>query len=130
MVDTNNPQELPEVAGSRSRSVLFQHVYGAVLWPEAVPLAQGILKASIHSIVDHHKLSGLTNAEPLEAKGLYRERTCCRQMGQDGTSRETCSGGHAAPVLCHKYPLRASQAYRLVPAEGGGGLDACRPETL
>ncbi|CAE7560480.1 ppaC [Symbiodinium sp. CCMP2456] len=38
VVDTNNPQELPE----------------------------GILKASIHSIVDHHKLSGLTNAEPLE----------------------------------------------------------------
>jgi manganese-dependent inorganic pyrophosphatase len=38
IVDTNNPEELPE----------------------------GIEKASIHSIVDHHKLSGLTNAEPLE----------------------------------------------------------------
>lgn len=38
IVDTNNPAELPE----------------------------GILKAQIHSIVDHHKLSGLTNAEPLE----------------------------------------------------------------
>ena len=31
-------------------------------------LSQGILKASIHSIVDHHKLSGLTNAEPLEVR--------------------------------------------------------------
>jgi len=38
IVDTNNPAELPE----------------------------GIDKASIHSIVDHHKLSGLANAEPLE----------------------------------------------------------------
>jgi manganese-dependent inorganic pyrophosphatase len=38
VVDTNNPAELPE----------------------------GIEKASIHSIVDHHKLSGLANAEPLE----------------------------------------------------------------
>jgi len=38
IVDTNNPQELPD----------------------------GITKATIHSIVDHHKLSGLTNAEPLE----------------------------------------------------------------
>jgi len=38
IVDTNNPAELPV----------------------------GIEKASIHSIVDHHKLSGLTNAEPLE----------------------------------------------------------------
>jgi len=38
IVDTNNPAELPE----------------------------GIEKASIHSIVDHHKLSGLANAEPLE----------------------------------------------------------------
>jgi len=38
IVDTNNPAELPE----------------------------GIEKASIHSIVDHHKLSGLTNMEPLE----------------------------------------------------------------
>eukprot|EP00933_Yihiella_yeosuensis_P036812 TRINITY_DN30625_c0_g1_i1.p1 TRINITY_DN30625_c0_g1~~TRINITY_DN30625_c0_g1_i1.p1 ORF type:complete len:332 (+),score=64.66 TRINITY_DN30625_c0_g1_i1:77-1072(+) len=38
IVDTNNPEELPE----------------------------GISKTSIHSIVDHHKLSGLTNAEPLE----------------------------------------------------------------
>lgn len=38
IVDTNNPEELPE----------------------------GIMKASIHSIVDHHKLSGLANAEPLE----------------------------------------------------------------
>jgi len=38
IVDTNNPQELPE----------------------------NVMKASIHSIVDHHKLSGLTNAEPLE----------------------------------------------------------------
>lgn len=38
IVDTNNPQELPD----------------------------GIVKASIHSIVDHHKLSGLTNSEPLE----------------------------------------------------------------
>jgi len=38
IVDTNNPAELPE----------------------------GIEKAAIHSIVDHHKLSGLSNAEPLE----------------------------------------------------------------
>jgi manganese-dependent inorganic pyrophosphatase len=38
IVDTNNPAELPE----------------------------GIDKAAIHSIVDHHKLSGLANAEPLE----------------------------------------------------------------
>merc|ERR1712151_968168 len=38
IIDTNNPAELPE----------------------------GIDKASIHSIVDHHKLSGLANAEPLE----------------------------------------------------------------
>jgi len=38
IVDTNNPAELPE----------------------------GIEKTAIHSIVDHHKLSGLTNAEPLE----------------------------------------------------------------
>jgi manganese-dependent inorganic pyrophosphatase len=38
IVDTNNPGELPE----------------------------GIEKATIHSIVDHHKLSGLSNAEPLE----------------------------------------------------------------
>merc|ERR1712232_772885 len=38
IVDTNNPDELPS----------------------------GIEKAKIHSIVDHHKLSGLTNAEPLE----------------------------------------------------------------
>lgn len=38
IVDTNNPAELPA----------------------------GIEKASIHSIVDHHKLSGLNNAEPLE----------------------------------------------------------------
>mmetsp|Transcript_40114 Transcript_40114/g.72693 ORF Transcript_40114/g.72693 Transcript_40114/m.72693 type:complete len:334 (+) Transcript_40114:70-1071(+) len=38
VVDTNNPEELPE----------------------------GITGAKIHSIVDHHKLSGLTNAEPLE----------------------------------------------------------------
>merc|ERR1712232_1251201 len=38
IVDTNNPEELPS----------------------------GIEKAMIHSIVDHHKLSGLTNAEPLE----------------------------------------------------------------
>jgi len=39
IVDTNNPEELPE----------------------------GISKSvKIHSIVDHHKLSGLTNAEPLE----------------------------------------------------------------
>jgi len=38
IVDTNNPLELPE----------------------------GVEKARIHSIVDHHKLAGLTNAEPLE----------------------------------------------------------------
>lgn len=38
IVDTNNPAELPA----------------------------GIEKASIHSIVDHHKLNGLTNSEPLE----------------------------------------------------------------
>lgn len=38
IVDTNNPAELPD----------------------------GIDKATIHSIVDHHKLSGLTNSEPLE----------------------------------------------------------------
>jgi len=38
VVDTNNPAELPG----------------------------GIEKASIHSIVDHHKLSGLMNSEPLE----------------------------------------------------------------
>jgi len=38
IVDTNNPAELPE----------------------------GIEKAAIHSIVDHHKLCGLENAEPLE----------------------------------------------------------------
>lgn len=38
IVDTNNPAELPE----------------------------GIDKAAIHSIVDHHKLSGLSNSEPLE----------------------------------------------------------------
>ncbi|CAK0878262.1 unnamed protein product [Prorocentrum cordatum] len=38
LVDTNNPAELPE----------------------------GIETASIHSIVDHHKLSGLESAEPLE----------------------------------------------------------------
>lgn len=38
MVDTNNPDELPE----------------------------GIGQARLHSIVDHHKLSGLANAEPLE----------------------------------------------------------------
>mmetsp|Transcript_60274 Transcript_60274/g.143643 ORF Transcript_60274/g.143643 Transcript_60274/m.143643 type:complete len:337 (-) Transcript_60274:159-1169(-) len=38
VVDTNNPEELPE----------------------------GITSAKIHSIVDHHKLSGLSNAEPLE----------------------------------------------------------------
>jgi len=38
IVDTSNPAELPA----------------------------GIEKASIHSIVDHHKLSGLSNAEPLE----------------------------------------------------------------
>jgi len=38
IVDTNNPAELPD----------------------------GIDKASIHLIVDHHKLSGLANAEPLE----------------------------------------------------------------
>ncbi|CAJ1357424.1 unnamed protein product [Effrenium voratum] len=38
VVDTNNPQELPE----------------------------GISKAVLHSIVDHHKLSGLANSEPLE----------------------------------------------------------------
>jgi len=38
IVDTNNPSELPE----------------------------GITKTKIHSIVDHHKLSGLSNAEPLE----------------------------------------------------------------
>lgn len=38
IVDTNNPAELPE----------------------------GIETAAIHSIVDHHKLSGLANAEPLE----------------------------------------------------------------
>merc|ERR1719217_953041 len=29
-------------------------------------LPEGIEKAAIHSIVDHHKLAGLTNAEPLE----------------------------------------------------------------
>lgn len=38
VVDTNNPEELPE----------------------------GISKVRLHSIVDHHKLSGLANAEPLE----------------------------------------------------------------
>mmetsp|Transcript_5765 Transcript_5765/g.16695 ORF Transcript_5765/g.16695 Transcript_5765/m.16695 type:complete len:333 (+) Transcript_5765:68-1066(+) len=38
VVDTNNPEELP----------------------------RGIGKAHIHSIVDHHKLSGLANSEPLE----------------------------------------------------------------
>jgi len=38
VVDTNNPEELPE----------------------------GINKVRLHSIVDHHKLSGLANAEPLE----------------------------------------------------------------
>jgi len=38
IVDTNNPAELPE----------------------------GIDKAKIHSIIDHHKLNGLTNSEPLE----------------------------------------------------------------
>jgi len=38
VVDTNNPEELPE----------------------------SIAKGSIHSIVDHHKLSGLSNSEPLE----------------------------------------------------------------
>lgn len=38
IVDTNNPAELPD----------------------------GVDKAQIHSIVDHHKLSGLSNAEPLE----------------------------------------------------------------
>jgi len=38
IVDTNNPLELPE----------------------------GIDKASIHSIVDHHKMAGFMNAEPLE----------------------------------------------------------------
>merc|ERR1719433_1745109 len=38
IVDTNNPAELPE----------------------------GIENAAIHSIVDHHKLSGLKNSEPLE----------------------------------------------------------------
>lgn len=38
IVDTNNPAELPA----------------------------GVEKAFIHSIVDHHKLSGLANAEPLE----------------------------------------------------------------
>ena len=39
IVDTNNPEELPE----------------------------GIHKANIHSIIDHHKLSGLTTNAPLEA---------------------------------------------------------------
>lgn len=38
IVDTNNPAELPD----------------------------GIEKAHIHSIIDHHKLSGLTTSEPLE----------------------------------------------------------------
>lgn len=38
VVDTNNPAELPD----------------------------NLSKATIHSIVDHHKLSGLANAEPLE----------------------------------------------------------------
>mmetsp|Transcript_12160 Transcript_12160/g.21149 ORF Transcript_12160/g.21149 Transcript_12160/m.21149 type:complete len:330 (+) Transcript_12160:82-1071(+) len=38
IVDTNNPAELPD----------------------------NLSKATLHSIVDHHKLSGLTNAEPLE----------------------------------------------------------------
>merc|ERR1719198_1272851 len=38
VVDTNNPDELPD----------------------------GVSKTSIHSIIDHHKLSGLTNSEPLE----------------------------------------------------------------
>lgn len=38
VVDTSNPDELPA----------------------------GLSKTSIHSIVDHHKLSGLTNSEPLE----------------------------------------------------------------
>jgi len=38
IVDTNNPEELPE----------------------------GVEKSKIHSIVDHHKLSGLKNSEPLE----------------------------------------------------------------
>lgn len=38
IVDTNNPMELPE----------------------------GVEKASIHSIVDHHKMAGFVNAEPLE----------------------------------------------------------------
>lgn len=38
IVDTNNPEELPD----------------------------SLSHAKIHSIVDHHKLSGLTNAEPLE----------------------------------------------------------------
>lgn len=38
IVDTNNPEELPASIG----------------------------KASIHSIVDHHKLSGLSNSEPIE----------------------------------------------------------------
>merc|ERR1712032_532427 len=32
--------------------------------PEELP--SGITKTRIHSIVDHHKLSGLTNSEPLE----------------------------------------------------------------
>jgi manganese-dependent inorganic pyrophosphatase len=38
IVDTNNPAELPD----------------------------SISKATLHSIVDHHKLSGLTNAQPIE----------------------------------------------------------------
>ena len=38
IVDTNNPAELPE----------------------------GVEKVSIHSIIDHHKLSGLTTSAPLE----------------------------------------------------------------
>ena len=38
VVDTNNPKELPD----------------------------GIEKAAIHSVVDHHKLCGLTTSAPLE----------------------------------------------------------------
>ena len=77
VVDTNSPQELPEVAGCRDHSVLCG--YGQKL---CVPLDQGILNASIHSIVDHHKLCGLINAEPLEAKALS-----FLQRGQDGTRK-------------------------------------------
>ena len=73
IVDTNNPAELPD----------------------------GIEKANIHSIIDHHKLSGLTTSGPLEID-----------------ARPLCSTGS---ILY----LRAKAAGRTVPASIAGLMLSC-----